>query len=1106
MIAALIQQLLRSRLALLGVAGGTVGLVGAATVRLIPWTMVLVTLTLGVTGVIAFMYLRQWWGRRKDAAFAEAMDAQGQGAKGQARLRDRAQIEALQAQWKEQFAALQRSKIGRQRRFVYFLPWYVIIGAPACGKTTAIENSGLNFPGGQPKLKGTGGTKNCDWWFAEQCILLDTAGRYAFNEESAPDLDEWLEFLKLLKKYRPIAPINGLIVAVSADELLGKDEDELGESARIIRDKLDQLVRELGIQFPVYLLITKCDLIEGFADFFGRLPNSRLGEMLGWTNPSWEVSDPRQVVTEALSGLEQRIRGMRPDLMNKAEQREHMRAIYVFPEEFATLEQRLALFGDIVFRETEYNESPFLRGIYFTSGLQKGTAVSAMLKRLGWAQATELPESNRSFFLKDFFSQRLSADKNLVATTGRVRGRTQVVNNLSLAVIVTLAILFGVVTGGSYVANRTLLNDLEDEMVAATGTEQRPPEETLGALARYVGVLERLEDRNRRRPLLAGWGLWTGDRVIEPARKLFLDRFERDAFRPAAGRARDALKARDEVRGFPALEALIRNYVLGKVLQAGQPAPGPNDALASFWRADGEVPSEVASEFGRGYLAYLAWRTPEITRAEQASDIVLLREALPEMFTVDRVAGWTERAQCTTDGDKRLCYPMLRARDAGVPIAIANEAQVRGAFRPEAWTGHIEPLVAAVEALGNEIDGELVPRFRGSFRDRYFEAWLRFLSQPKAATDREVPVETQLGNETPYLKVADLVSSAMGFDAGTGHHPRWADNVVRVTGKRLEYLAQLSAVAKQVKGGRSEPPAALDDARAIFTKRVAVSDDEGDPPADPFGKAERWVRQTVKRSESVDGEDAQARGKVEDLLTAPLYEGFRIYVDAAGTAIDRQWEKKVAIQPTETCEDILALYRRPGGIIPDFFTTVMEPFYEPGSYIPKMRYRARLERSMSWLPAKEAQVRKNCGAGGGGAGGGGPCTVFFRSVPTGATPDGLYATRTVLRIYCGEGDPKVLQHQNYPADMHLIWGREKCSRAEVTVSAGHQPGDERPLEPRAAEGLPEFLKAADIQRGTRYGWEFPGGVRAEFDITQNPPQCLFRSTEGTKPPPSLPRQ
>src|SRR5215468_7408323 len=422
MLADLVKQLLSSRLALLLVIAGVVGLVAAAAVRLIPWWLLFAVVLLAVVGVVAFVYLRQWWARRKDAALEQGLDAQGQRALGQARVRDRENVKALQGQWKAQVEALRRSRIGRQKRWLYFLPWYVIIGAPASGKSTAINNSGLRFPMGQPKLSGTGGTKNCDWWFAEEAIILDTAGRYAFSDDNEPDREEWLEFLRLLRKIRPQAPLNGLIVTVSADELLGREPDELVDSARTLRHKLDQLVRELGIQFPVYLLITKCDLIDGFTEYFGGLPRRRLDEMLGWTNPSWEMADPRALVHQALEGLRERITAMRPAFLWEQERAAAARAIYTFPEELRTFEENLEEFADVLFRETQYNESPFLRGIYLTSGLQKGTAVSAMLKRLGLrTQATELREEKRSFFLKDFFQTRLGADRNLVATSGRAQ-------------------------------------------------------------------------------------------------------------------------------------------------------------------------------------------------------------------------------------------------------------------------------------------------------------------------------------------------------------------------------------------------------------------------------------------------------------------------------------------------------------------------------------------------------------------------------------------------------------------------------------------------------------------------------------------------------------
>src|SRR5690606_34480119 len=93
----------------------------------------------------------------------------------------RAEIVALQAQMKEAIATLKRSKLGARggSSALYALPWYVIVGPPAAGKTTALEKSGLAFASGKAggaKVRGTAGTRNCDWWFSRDAILLDTAG------------------------------------------------------------------------------------------------------------------------------------------------------------------------------------------------------------------------------------------------------------------------------------------------------------------------------------------------------------------------------------------------------------------------------------------------------------------------------------------------------------------------------------------------------------------------------------------------------------------------------------------------------------------------------------------------------------------------------------------------------------------------------------------------------------------------------------------------------------------------------------------------------------------------------------------------------------------
>ncbi len=152
---------------------------------------------------------------------------------------------AVGAKFQEIMAELRRRKLGN-RKFLRDMPWYVIVGPPATGKTTALRQSGLNFPIDlTDDLQGVGGTRNCDWFFSEHAVLIDTAGRYV-QQESQPDVDatEWLGFLDLLKKHRGRRALNGVIVALSIDALSEGDE-AIKAHGRKIRRRLAELNERL---------------------------------------------------------------------------------------------------------------------------------------------------------------------------------------------------------------------------------------------------------------------------------------------------------------------------------------------------------------------------------------------------------------------------------------------------------------------------------------------------------------------------------------------------------------------------------------------------------------------------------------------------------------------------------------------------------------------------------------------------------------------------------------------------------------------------------------------------------------------------------------------
>src|SRR5688572_13363197 len=239
------------------------------------WTAVLLLrlsewIAIGVTAVVVVVLVTLYLVRRLRARKAareleRAIAAQADAHAKMVRPEQEAEIRALQGEFMKAVGALKASRLGKGgTTALYALPWYMIIGPPGAGKSTAIRNSGLHFPylsQGGGAVRGIGGTRNCDWWLTNEAILLDTAGRYTSEDD---DREEWISFLDLLRANRTRKPVNGILVAVSVAELAQAGDEEVTRTAQRIRERVDEVMERLQLIAPVYLLFTKCDLIQGF--------------------------------------------------------------------------------------------------------------------------------------------------------------------------------------------------------------------------------------------------------------------------------------------------------------------------------------------------------------------------------------------------------------------------------------------------------------------------------------------------------------------------------------------------------------------------------------------------------------------------------------------------------------------------------------------------------------------------------------------------------------------------------------------------------------------------------------------------------------------------
>ena len=837
--------------------------------------------------------LLRWWRQRNmnDALLSQLAKMQAP-RPGEGPAAGAQEVAELSRRFKEAAYVLKKTRFSAtgksgmlaslSNQYVYQLPWYAFIGAPGSGKTTALVNAGLTFPlaeqFGKAAIRGVGGTRNCDWWFTNEAVLIDTAGRYT-TQESNESLDkaEWKGFLDLLKRFRPRQPLNGVLLTLSVSDLLQMSAQEREVHAATLKARLAELRDGLGVQFPVYVLVTKADLLSGFLEYFLNCSREERAQVWGFTLPY----DPkntgtvavREVFNQEFDLLYQRLNnGMHERLLSEPDLSRRALA-YALPQQLSGLRDVVGRLLGSVFSESKFNEQPLLRGVYFTSATQEGTPFDRVL---GAMQRTfQVPSrvsgvdamagTGKSFFLQDLlqkvvFPEHFIAGRNLAAER---RLRLALIGGLAACVILFVGANIAWSPWVSFGNNSRYIDEVGTSAQALRGSVGTIPAAVSEDAPALLPILNQARNVAHSAQFDAGnvpwsyrYGLYQGNK-LETAGQIAYARLLEEAFLPRLATRMESL-----LRTAPAGNADYLYQALKAYLMLGGGGPFNADAFKLWVRADWD-------------RTLAGMQVAERKQLDEHLDALTRDKVVISPFPLNQELVRSARATLNQQPPANRTYSRIKSRLLGPEPPEFTIASVAGVEAPNV-------LVRASRApLNAGIPGLFTSRGYPAFQKELAAAMADMGLEDAWVLGRAAPAKVAVPNPAEVLQESQAVSRLYL----TEYARLWQDylNDVRLIGRSS--LAETVAVTRLLASPES-PLLLLTRAAARETTLIRTDNAGGTRVDHAMGKLER-LKQEVTAAAGLAGGMNAASGldsRIEMIVQGPFSPLHAITKGAPGTA------------------------------------------------------------------------------------------------------------------------------------------------------------------------------------------------------------------------------
>lgn len=859
----------------------------------------------------------------------------------------------LLRKWSAAVATLRNSSLKRFGNPLHVLPWYMVVGKSGTGKTTALTRTRL-ASSIQKVSQSTPiqQTANYDWWFFDRAVVIDCAGRYVEAADLEEDRSEWELGLDLLAKYRGKEGLNGLVLAISAERLQHIERDALIDEGRVIRERIEQLIRLFGKRFPIYVLVTQCDRIYGLEQWAGQLPENALEQAMGFlaVPESGDLGQP-QFLDRAFDSIAARLQALRVTLLGRSV--EIAPELLLFPNELQQLKPGLEVFLKACLGDNAYLETPFLRGLFFSSGMQEGGAVSGLLGNV-LPPVPQHASRNAGLFLHDFFGLVLPQDRNISLPASLRNPWRTATQNLGLLSWVLLTIAIAIFMTFSFVSNLETLRLLEQSYGFNPKFVGRLEEDaaTLERIQATVALMEARDDNWRTGWMVSSTNM---DDLESSLKSSYVDNFRKyilpttDAYYKSD---MERVLVSDPGNEFPGLTRNVVRYInllraraRGAELQKLESMPQREHVvrytpemytrlnglyLANIaWSTPGDNYVALRLKFEQQLLSRLAFNDPNLTwLVGLAASNPLLRPVTVKDFWRGTAGNATEKrnpdllvvpAAFTIEGKKFIdsfLVEMAQSIDDG-PKFLTERRAFEVWYRDQrlqAWQKFVTEFSGTERTLSGEIEWRAALGLIAGLQSPYYRVVGRLNEEFSAEATDKLPGWLQLSRQLGQLQTQAIKLDAAGSAVKVvgsintvggkaikevlAGAPAQGENTIKgnlaAVAAMQQYFKEINIVATDVAGGPGKAYQAAADFHA-FASDPSVKSSALQTAADNLLGLRRLV--------GFSGADEEA---IWQLIGGPLRFVLGYTEEQASCSLQKEWEAKVN-WPLQTAPDMTAM-------------------------------------------------------------------------------------------------------------------------------------------------------------------------------------------------------